>query len=375
MINILAPARLAVYSGLADHFDLLVLHEGLESNRDTWRDLDKELPNAKVRRARGWQIRRPKKTNDGELFDYHYIHLSPGIIWHLLRFQPSAIITNEMGLRTVIALTYGTIFRKPVWVWWGGTVHTERDIGIVRRILRFVVSHWARRWISYGQSSTEYLLGLKVPVGSIHQTQNGVDERRFGGLADPKFDIQPRPVLLFVGQLIARKGLDLALKAVATLQREGQRLSVLLVGSGPERQSLQQLTRDLRIDNVHFHPSQGPEAMPSVYRSGDVLIFPTLEDVWGLVANEALLSGVPVLCSKYAGCAEELFSPENIFDPENADEFLAKLRLALSGGLPKPDRSRLKSTDEIVNGIIHEIEDSTRGRVRAVLPTQAKEWK
>src|SRR6202034_958815 len=90
MTNMIAPARLAVYSGLAEHFDLLVLHEGLESNRDTWQDVDKKLPKATVRRVWGWQIRRTERSNDGRVFDYQYIHVTPGFVWHLLRFRPSA---------------------------------------------------------------------------------------------------------------------------------------------------------------------------------------------------------------------------------------------------------------------------------------------
>jgi glycosyltransferase involved in cell wall biosynthesis len=95
--------------------------------------------------------------------------------------------------------------------------------------------------------------------------------------------------------------------------------------------------------------------MPSVYRSADLLVFPTLEDVWGLVANEAILSGIPVLCSKYAGCAPELFTSENIFSPEDLTEFTQKLREAISGRLPGPDPSRLKTTLQIVTELVQEL--------------------
>ena len=103
-----------------------------------------------------------------------------------------------------------------------------------------------------------------------------------------------------------------------------------------------------------------PEEMPSVYRSADALIFPTLEDVWGLVANEAMLSGLPVLCSKYAGCANELFRPDNIFNPKDTDEFAVKLGKAISGELPKSDLSRLKSTSQIVKDLVRALESSVR---------------
>jgi len=343
LLNILAPARLRLYSVLADHFDLLILHGGSEANRDSWQDLDKAIPDAQVVRAWGWQLHHAKKV-DGELFDEKFIHVTPGFVWHLLRFRPEVVVSNEMGLRTLTALAYGTLFHKPVWVWWGGTAHTERKIGPLRKIIRKIITVWARHWISYGRTSTEYLLQLGVKRERILESQNAVDEDRFQAPAEPAWEIQPRPVVLHAGQFIERKGLGALLNAAATLQQENCEFALLLVGSGREKQALEQRVAALGLKNVYFRPAQTPDKMPSVYRSADVLVFPTLEDVWGLVANEAILSGVPVLCSKYAGCAPELFAAANIFSPDDPDEFAQKLREAISGRLPKTDRARLKTT-------------------------------
>jgi glycosyltransferase involved in cell wall biosynthesis len=161
-----------------------------------------------------------------------------------------------------------------------------------------------------------------------------------------------------VGQFVQLKGIDLLLRAAAALQQEGLQFSMLLIGSGPDRQKLEDLAKQLSLQNVHFESSLKPKEMPSVYRSGDCLVFPTLGDVWGTVANEAVLSGVPVLCSKYAGCAPDFFIPENIFDPENHEEFVAKLRQAVMGTLPAADASKIRTTSEIVGHMISAIEAS-----------------
>ena len=347
LVNTISPARLPLYRGLASHFDLVLLHGGSESNRKMWQKTDQMIPGAKVKKAWGWQLRIPRNTG-GKAFDYRYLHITPGYLWHLFHFRPDIVISNEMGLRTIFALVYGTLFRKPVWVWWGGTLHTERDLGRIKRFVRKIITQWATKWISYGRSSTEYLLHLGVQDKQILEIQNSVDEQRFHMGVKPIERYAQRPVLLHVGQFTRRKGIGLLLQAAACVQRERQKFSLVFVGSGPERAVAEKLTKSLGLKNVYFEPSRDPVAMPAVYRAADVLVFPTLEDVWGLVANEALLCGIPVLCSQYAGCSRELFDDESIFDPENPNEFTAKLRLAVAGQLPAPEPSRLRTTSQLL---------------------------
>jgi glycosyltransferase involved in cell wall biosynthesis len=190
------------------------------------------------------------------------------------------------------------------------------------------------------------------------QIQNAVDERRFTANVEPAFTLQTKPVVLYVGQFIARKGVEFLLAAAAVLQREGLVFSLLLIGNGRDKLQMEKRAKDLHLNNVHFHAALPPDKMPAVYRSGDVLVFPTLEDPWGLVANEAILCGVTVLCSRYAGCAEELFPAQNIFDPKNIAEFTEKFRTAVRGQLLAPEPARLKSTPQIVNALVEALEKS-----------------
>jgi glycosyltransferase involved in cell wall biosynthesis len=360
LTNMIAPYRLPIYSILANQFDLLLLHGGKEANRDSWGDLEGALPNATIERAWGWQIRREKKVN-GEAFDEKFIHVTPGFLWHLLRFRPDAIITSEMGFRSMLALAYGTVFRKPVWIWWEGTLHSERNIDRLRKVLRKAFAAWADRWISCGQTSTEYLVSLGVRRDRILQSQNAVDEERFKVDVEPAWVIQPRPVVLYVGRLVELKGVKSLLDAAAILQQNGCEFSLLIVGGGREKQALENRAQALGLKNVHFRPMQPPDKMPSVYRSGEIMVFPTLDDVWGNVANEAILSGIPVLCSKYAGCAPELFTPENIFCPEDLNEFSEKLGAAVSGRLSKADPGRLRTTQQLACELLQELNKSLPG--------------
>jgi len=350
----IAPYRVPIYSLLAKEFELLILHGGKEANRESWGSFGDGLSSAEVVRAWGLQISHKKKIN-GRVFEEKFLHITPGVFWHLLRFRPDAIVSNEMGFRSAIALAYGTLFHKPVWIWWGGTLHTERHIDPFRKVLRRIFRIFGDRWITYGQSSTDYLLSLGVKRNRILQSQNSVDENQFTANAEPAWLIRPKPVVLHVGRLVELKGIHFLLDAAGMLQRKGHEFSLLLVGDGPGKQVLEHQALALGLNNVHFQPEQPQEKMLSVYRSADLAVFPTLQDVWGVVANEAILAGVPMLCSKYAGCATELFAPENIFSPDDLTDFSQKLGTAISDGLPKPDADRIKTTNQLGRELVQEL--------------------
>jgi glycosyltransferase involved in cell wall biosynthesis len=359
LINLVAPSRVGVYERLATALDLVILHGDMESDRGSWEEMT--IESARVRRVSGWQLSLIKSQR-GEIFDHWFLHIEPGYVTELIRERPDAVITDEMGFRTLVGLSYGTCFRKPVWVWWGGTSHTERHVGRFRKLLRAVVARWAKRWISYGQTSTEYLLSLGIPRERILQVQNCVDESWYDTRQASDLDVRPRPMLLHAGRMVAGKGIAEFLQAAAHLQQEGLTFSIVLVGGGRDSAKLKRLAAKLGLENAHFYPAQPPKSMPGFYRSADVLIFPTMTDVWGLVANEAILSGLPVLCSRYAGCAPELFDPESIFDPADEKQFVAALRRAVTGQLPRADRSRLWSSAEVGDAIANAVLASCAGK-------------
>lgn len=365
LTNVVAPYRVPIYERLACHFDLSVLYSGVESNRPHWQACELGQLGARVKRS--WGVTLSWRRREGGLQVEKFLHVNPGLFLDLVALKPDAVITSEMGFRTLTALAYCKIFGKPLWVWWGGTLHTERAVGRGKRIVRKLLAKLVPRWFTYGGTSTEYVVTLGVDPGSITELQNCVPEAHYLTPVPPELYLEPRPVLLYVGQFIPRKGIPLLIDAAARLQAQGCTFALLLVGDGPERRSMEAKVQDLQLRNVHFRDSQPPERMPSVYRSGDVLVFPTLLDNWGLVVNEALWSGLPTLVSRYAGCARELVPVDNIFDPLDADDFTSKLRQAVEGRLPPPDLTRLRRISEVSDLIVREL-DSALGAPRGLSP-------
>jgi glycosyltransferase involved in cell wall biosynthesis len=362
------PYRVPLLDHLALHFDVTVFFSGRESNRAEWEGVDQQLKLARVKRSWGLTLKYRKRVK-GTPIGVGYFHLTPGYVLDLLRWRPDAVISTEMGFRSLIALLYGTVCRKPVWVWWGGTAYTEANVGVARRWLRRLIARWSPGWISYGRTSTGYLLSLGIERRRILQIQNCVDERTFAARPARAFSLIPRPVVLHAGQMIPRKGIAQLLAAAKALQDEGATFSLLLVGNGSERPALEALAAGLGLANVHFSPGVPASRMPAVYQSADLYVFPTLRDAWGLVVNEALLSGVPVLGSRYAGCAPELLPAESTFDPLDPADFKAKLRLGVEGRLPAPDVSRIWSCEEVGHLMVQEIQRALRPRPRTDLVT------
>jgi len=343
--NVLAPYRLPIYEQLARHFDVTVLYSGVEANRSQWPGTT--ASRSAIRFKRAWGVTLPRRRREASVKIQTFIHVNPGLWVDLLALKPEAVITSEMGFRTLVALLYGWWFEKPVWVWWGGTVHTERAISPAKRAFRRWLVRRVPGWFTYGDTSTEYLLTMGAAPHAITQLQNCIPEEPYLAPVAPLARFDPRPVVLCVGQFIARKGLPLLIDAAARLQGEGLRFSLVLVGDGPDKAAIQAQAQALRLRDVHFCEAVPPDRMPAVYRSGDVLVFPTLLDNWGLVVNEAMWSGLPALVSKYAGCARELVPVECTFDPLDADDFTGKLRRAVGGCLPPPDVGRLKRLADV----------------------------
>jgi len=110
--------------------------------------------------------------------------------------------------------------------------------------------------------------------------------------------------LLFVGALVPRKGVQLALEAMARLDASRGPITLTVVGDGPERAKLQALASRLGIDDrVRFLGSLARSEVMQIYREHHVLVFPSLRDSGGFAVLEAMAAGLPVICLALGGPA------------------------------------------------------------------------
>jgi len=140
-----------------------------------------------------------------------------------------------------------------------------------------------------------------------------------------------RPVrFVYVGQLIARKGLRQALNGCARLlPKYAGRFVFEIVGDGPCRAELEEQAGTLGLGaHIVFHGRQRYEDLGGFYAQADVLLFPTLQDYRSLVPFEALSSGLPILASVHdGGISETVREGENgfAFDPHNPEQLASRM--------------------------------------------------
>lgn len=109
--------------------------------------------------------------------------------------------------------------------------------------------------------------------------------------------------LLFLGQLIPRKGVDLLLLSLAGQQARPWYLRI--AGIGSHRQAYHQLAEQLGVSaRVEWLGPVPNHQVPSLLTAADCLILPSRYDGWGAVVNEALLAGTPALVSDACGASE-----------------------------------------------------------------------
>lgn len=159
--------------------------------------------------------------------------------------------------------------------------------------------------------------------------------------------------IVFVGQCIKRKGIDLLLRALSNLKDMNWQLEV--IGEGKERVSLQLLTRKLGLSTkIDFLGSKPNSEVTRHLQCIDLLVLPSRWDGWGAVVNEALCRGVPVVCSNNCGAADLVLASGvgGVFSSGSFDSLGQCLQeQILRGRLPEDKIMHLREWAESINAV------------------------
>ncbi|GMA61178.1 glycosyltransferase family 4 protein [Alicyclobacillus fastidiosus] len=191
-----------------------------------------------------------------------------------------------------------------------------------------------------------------VPEDRVHIVPGAVDIERFHD-AEDRESLRHRLklptdkfILLTVRRLARRMGLGNLIRALDALRHDFPNVLLVIVGGGEMYDELQQLTRDLHLENhVRFTNRLADEQLPSYYRAADLLVVPSVAlEGFGLVTLEAMASGTPVVGTPVGGTKEilERFDEKLLFGGSSVHDLREGLGNVLSHPERLPDRGQTR---------------------------------
>jgi glycosyltransferase involved in cell wall biosynthesis len=272
------------------------------------------------------------KATDG--YGHGIIRVSPRIIGYLHHFKPQAIFTSGFSLWTLFVLLVKPLYRwKVVIICDGSSPNVDYRDSKIRTWIRSWMVSFAEACVTNTQAGKSYLVDiLKARESCVfHQPYQVPDAGALLKRSSRSEAIAPqaqRPIFLFVGQVIQRKGLHLLLEACVILKSWGyQNYTLQVIGQGDLREELEAFGQQhsLPVDWIGWVDYGN---IGIYFESADVFVLPTLEDTWGMVVLESMVFDKPVLCSKWAGASEMVIHGENglLFDPHQPEAIARAMR-------------------------------------------------
>ena len=331
LMNFVAPYRVPLLEALRDRVGRLsvLISVPMEKDRNwvpDWGTLDVQV-------QRNVVLHRTYRDATGFSRQLE-IHVPFDTLPRLVRSRPDAVISGELGMRSLQCALYKLVRPgMPFLIWATLSEHSERGWGWARRALRRFILRRADGVLVNGESGARYIAGFGLPDGSIVRVNQPVDVDVF--VRQPRVRNERAGTrLLFSGMLVPRKGLMPFAAALADWCGRHPERSVEMwwLGGGELRGPLEALALPANL-SFRFLGERPYAALPEVYAQADLLAFPTLLDEWGLVVNEAMASGMPVLGSIYSQAVEELVEEGRtgwLFDPLDPASLSAGIDRALN---------------------------------------------
>jgi glycosyltransferase involved in cell wall biosynthesis len=348
LTNYIPPYRLPLFRSIASEFGAFKVLESFPMAPD--RPWTAQHDGLQVETQNTFTFKRIGKHPVG-FRDRGYVHVPCDTLGRLNRIKPDIILSSELGARTVQAAAYRFLHPNCRLIMWAGlSEHTEKGRGHARETLRRAVLPFSDAVLVNGASAARYVQGLGVPQNKLFVTLDTTDHTQFIDLMlERKPSEQHR--LLYLGRLIERKGLGPFISVLSLWCSEHPKQSVefWLVGDGPQREPLERipLPQNLRL---RWCGNFAHAEMAAFYSQAGICAFPSFSDEWGMVVNEAMAAGLPVLGSIYSQAVEHLVRDGVTgwtFRPDHRDEMYAAVSGALTTPIVKLQQMRVTARNQV----------------------------
>lgn len=232
-----------------------------------------------------------------------------------------------------------------------------------------------------GKRNRDYYEHYRYPAERLFHSPHCVDTARFATNATPaarsalrrQLGLGPdEKAILFAGKLVSiKRPLDVV-EAAAAVRSQGLPVQVIVAGSGPLEPQLQSRASAMGVP-LHVLGFQNQTQMPAAYAAADVLVLPSSHETWGLVCNEALACGKPIVVSDAVGCAPDLAEGVvgRVFPTGNIEAFAAAIMATLQAPPSANSISQISerhSPASAAAGIVAAVEALAKRRAPAGFP-------
>ncbi len=284
----------------------------------------------------------------GEILEHvSLIKAIRGVVNYLRKTKPNIVFISNYTSMSMALLAIGTRLLGGRAVIISDSTWFDRPRRVIKeKLKRIVLAPYFAAFVA-GERSRTYMHHLGIPLDRIVEGCDVVDNHTVARHVNDAVSTVdcPRQDLLCVARFIPEKNLIRLIDAYSLYRCRyagDNPLSLNICGSGPIDEDLRRHVNDSGVQGVKF---AGFVPQPELYiwfARSKALILPSVSETWGLVINEALVSGLPVLVSNRCGCVPELVQSGEtgwLFDPENVEE-LAHLILKVEQ-LPEEEFKRI----------------------------------
>ncbi len=219
------------------------------------------------------------------------------------------IIHCQWALSVIPGIFVKFFFRKPLILTTRGA---EIDLALKNPFFKLIIIY-VLRYCDFITPNNESHVGIIEKLGiskdKIMPVPNGVNLNRFKPRDKNRFREKfglpkDKIIVLFVGWLIERKGVNYLLEAAAKINKERSNVLFLIIGNGILEDNLKELARKLRLNNVNFLGAKDSAEIPFWMNTADIFVLPSLSEGRPNVVAEAASSGLPVIATRVNGTPE-----------------------------------------------------------------------
>ena len=240
------------------------------------------------------------------------VHLNLGVVRALARSRPDLVVVAGYSSLTAQIAMHWLRWKRIPWVFWGerpGMRGLDSRGRQLRRLAQRPAVSWPNAIAAIGTGAVEEYRRLARQGCDIVNIPYYTDLKPF--LELDRSSRSDRVRILYCGQLIERKGVGTLVDAFINIAGELPQAELHLVGEGPLRESLAERVPAPLRHRVVFAGFQPVERLPHFFQEAELFALPSLHDGWGVVVNQALGAGLPVICSSAVGAAADLVSPSS----------------------------------------------------------------